>query len=86
MDPRHVAYHEIESCTEFISECLPGKDYDVLTIKAVAPHENSYIGSFSEEQPIVGIAEIPEVEGDAEQDAEAPVEEVGPRDLRAAAN
>ena len=79
-------YHEIESCTEFISECLPGKDYDVLTIKAVAPHENSYIGSFSEEQPIVGIAEIPEVEGDAEQDAEAPVEEVGPRDLRAAAN
>ena len=72
------AYHEIDSCTEFISECLPGKDYDVLTIMAVAPHEISYIGSLSEEQPIVGIAEIPEVEGDADQGAEAPVEEVGP--------
>ena len=73
-----VAYHEIDSCTEFISECLPGKDYDVLTIMAVAPHEISYIGSLSEEQPVVGIAEIPEVEGDADQGAEAPVEEVGP--------
>ena len=32
----------------------------------------------SEEQPIIGISEIPEVEGDADQGAEAPVEEVGP--------
>ena len=73
-----VAYHEIDSCTEFISECLPGKDYDVLTIMAVALHEISYIGSLSEEQPIVGVAEIPEVEGGADQGAEALVEEVGP--------
>ena len=27
-----------DSCIEFISECLPGKDYDVLTIMAVAPN------------------------------------------------
>ena len=42
------------------------------------PTWNLLIGSSSEEQPIVGIAEIPEVEGDADQGAEAPVEEVGP--------
>ena len=70
-----VAYHEIDSCTEFISKCLPGKDYDVMTIMAV---EISYIGSLSDEQPIVGVAEIPKVEGDADQGAEVPVEEVGP--------
>ena len=74
-----VAYHEIDNCTEVISECLPGKDYDVLTIRAVAPHEIiSYIGSLSDEQPIVGVAEIPEVEGGADTGAEALVEEVGP--------
>ena len=42
------------------------------------PYEVSYIGSLSDEQPIVGVAEIHEVEGGADQDAEAPVEEVGP--------
>ena len=54
------------------------RERDVLTIMAVAPHEVSYIGSLSDEQPIVGVAEIPEVEGYADQGAEALVEEVGP--------
>ena len=49
-----VAYHEIDSCTALIPECAPGKDFDVLTVKAVAPHELSYIGSLSDETTIGG--------------------------------
>ena len=58
-----VAYHELDDCSAMIPECSPGLDYDVLTIMAVAPHEVSYIDSLSDEQPITGVIDIPEVEG-----------------------
>ncbi len=72
-----VACHEIDNCTAWIPECSPGLDYDVLTIMAVAPHEISEFGSLADEQPVIGIAEIPEVEGIGDPDAEAPQEELG---------
>ena len=44
---------------------------------AVAPHEVSYIGSLSDEQPITGVIDIPEVEGVGDPNAEAPREMLG---------
>ena len=72
-----VAYHELDDCSAMIPECSPGLDYDVLTIMAVAPHEVSYIGSLSDEQPITGVIGIPEVEGVGDPNAEAPREMLG---------
>ncbi len=45
---------------------------------AVAPHELSYFGSLSDEQLVVGVAQVPEVEGIGDDQAHAPPEEVGP--------
>ena len=72
-----VAYHELDDCGALIPECSPGLDYDVLTIMAVSPHELSYIGSLADEQPIVGVADIPEVEGVGDPGAAGPSEEIG---------
>ena len=72
-----VAYHELDDCSAMIPECSLGLDYDVLTIMAVAPHEVSYIGSLSDEQPITGVIDIPEVEGVGDPNAEAPREMLG---------
>ena len=72
-----VAYHELDDCASMIPECSPGLDYDVLTIMAVSPHEISYIGSLADEQPIIGVADVPEVEGVGEPEAEAPQEMMG---------
>eukprot|EP00434_Breviolum_minutum_P029143 symbB.v1.2.025779.t1/scaffold2336.1/size96545/4 len=69
--------HELDDCSAMIPECSPGLDYDVLTIVAVAPHEVSYIGSLSDEQPITGVIDIPEVEGVGDPNAEAPREMLG---------
>ena len=53
-----VAYHELDDCSAMIPECSPGLDYDVLTKMAAAPHEVSYIGSLSDEQPITGVISL----------------------------
>ena len=60
------------------TECTAGKDWETLTIMAVAPHELSYFGSLSDEQPVIGVAEVAEVEGIHDELARAPPEEVGP--------
>ena len=72
-----VAYHELDNCGASIPECSPGLDYEVLTIMAVSPHELSYVGSLVDEQPIVGVSDIPEVEGVGDPSAAGPSEVFG---------
>ena len=71
-----VPYHEYENYSDPIPECVVGKDWETLTIMAVAPHELSYFKSLSDEQLVVGVAEVPEVEGIGDDQAQAPIEEV----------
>ena len=73
-----VPFHEYENYSDPIPEWVVGKDWETLTIMAVAPHELSYFGSLSDEQLVVGMAEVPEVEGIGDDQAQAPIEEVGP--------
>ena len=73
-----AACHEYGNFTDLIPECTAGKDWETLTIMAVAPHELSYFGSLSDEQPVIGVAEVAEVEGIHDELARAPPEEVGP--------
>ena len=55
--------------------CWKGLDIDN---HGSCTHELSYFGSLSDEQLVVGVAEVPEVEGIGDDQAQAPPVEVGP--------